>query len=238
MNRQRIVITVDGLAGSGKTTLSQALAARLGFVHLNSGLLYRAIALLTLRQGISPDAGREAAELVSRHKIELALDDKLSSRVLIDGLDVSGELQGPRVSQATSVAAAKAEVRAALINTQRNAFAGKNMVAEGRDMGTVVFPEAKLKFFVQASPEVRAARRLKQLKEVAISRGEGASETDLNVLKRNMEIEIYERDRRDASRLVSPVYAAPGAIIIDNSEQTLTEVVESMYDAVLKRNLV
>lgn len=230
---QRIVITVDGLAGSGKTTLSRELAKLLGFAHFNSGILYRAVGFLALHNGVSPDDGAALAELISAHTIELDLDAQLSSQLIIDGNVRSGELHQPPVSDAASRVAASPEVRAALIDVQRSAFPGHNLVAEGRDMGTVIFPDANLKFFVDADLEVRTERRLAQLREAP----ENASKDD-KLLKKELEVEINERDKRDIRRAVAPTVAADDAVHINNSGQTLTQVLQNMYDSVANRGLV
>ena len=231
---ERIVITVDGLAGSGKSTLSQLLAERLGFAHLNSGLLYRAVAWLALQRSVNPDREDALVKLISEHRIEIKADERNSARILIDGQDMTDSLRSPHVSDVTSRASLHKGVRASLIVLQRSAHPGRGLVAEGRDMGTVVFPDAAVKFFVEASQRVRVERRLKQLYGQNAPRG---SDRSAKLLKANMEIEIIERDKRDCGREVSPTKAASDAIVVDNSGQTLTEVVDTMYDAVLEKGI-
>ena len=229
---QRLVVTVDGLAGSGKTTISRMLAQRLSFAHLNSGLLYRAVAWLALRSSVDPNDGKALQALLGQHRLELRSDIQLSSRMWIDGADVTTQLHTPQVSEATSRAATRQEVRSSLVELQRGAFPGCSLVAEGRDMGTVIFPNAQMKFFIEASEEVRIQRRIAQLASP------GASLEQANRLKNEMKIEIAERDKRDAERALAPVRAAPDAVIVDNSSQTLTQVLDSMYDALRKKGYV
>lgn len=236
MTEGRKVITVDGLAGSGKSTLARLLAERLGFVHFSSGLHYRAIGYLALREGLTPEFAAEAAKCLERHRIQLRVDGGL----LIDGAALGDELYQPRVSEMTSKFAALPEVRSALVRLQRDVFPGCPLVAEGRDMGTVIFPDANIKFFIEASCEVRVRRRLAQLGyetyEAALARG--LTENELNSLKKDIEIEIIERDARDCQRAIAPTVAAADAVTIDNSSQTLTQVVQCMYDAVASRGLI
>ena len=230
----RIVVTVDGFAGSGKTTISKLLARKLGFAHLNSGLLYRAVALLAIQEGVDLSSGGALERLVREHSIKLTCDVNLSSRLSIDGDDVTDQLQIPQVSEATSRAATHVEVRRVLIPFQREAFPGYSLVAEGRDMGTVVFPDAEIKFFVQASQEVRIERRLRQLYgSPSDIKGDPVLFDD--ELRKKMEIEIVERDKRDAERSLCPAKPAPDAILVDNSSEPLTSVIDSMYDAVRKK---
>ncbi|RMG39907.1 MAG: (d)CMP kinase [Candidatus Dadabacteria bacterium] len=227
----RIIITVDGLAGSGKTALSRELAARLGYRHFSTGQLYRALGYLALKERVCPDNEDSVLKLLGQHEIKLIRTEDGGSAVAVDGHRLSEvELHQPQVSDATSKAAAHPAVRSALLQMQRCAFPGENLVAEGRDLGTVVFPDAAVKFFITADEEVRSARRLKQLSE---GTDKLAADGD-NLLKKQLKVEIDERDRRDASRKVAPAVPADDAIIIDNSRQPLTAVVQTMYDAVAK----
>ena len=227
----RNVIAVDGLAGSGKTALSRLLAGKLDYVHLSTGLVYRALGWLALENGVGFEDTPGLLDLLKTHEVEFRSDGKASAALYIDGQRCGPKIHLPEVSEAASVTSRHLAVREALLELQRQAFPGQNIVAEGRDMGTVVFPTARVKFFIQASQEMRIERRLLQLQsELRISNGD-----TLNSLKKQIEMEILDRDERDSKRLISPTVAAPDAIIIDNSRQTLTEVVQNMYDAVLKR---
>ncbi len=230
---KRIIITVDGLAGSGKTSLSKALAAELGYVHFSSGILYRSLAWLVRQNQVDPEDHQAVAATLAKHKIELQINQQNSSIVLIDDELRGAELHTPENSEMTSRVSVIAEVRAGLLEVQRNAFQGRNLVAEGRDMGTVVFPDAPLKFFIDVDVETRVARRLQQL----ITERPNISQEERNLLKKQMEIEIVERDQRDQERVEAPTVAATDAIIVDNSGQSLTQAVQSMYAAVASRGL-
>ena len=227
MNKRK-VITVDGLAGSGKTSLSHALAQRLGFAHLNSGLLYRAIGLICIRCKLDTDNQDAIVLELNRHKIELG-----EAKLFVDSMDETEACRDPKVSEATSTVSALPKVRNYLIQMQREVYPGKDLVAEGRDMGTVVFPEAPLKFFIKADPRIRVARRLRQLSDAA-----GQDAKKLELLKKTMEQEIIERDKRDTERAVSPTVPATDAIVIDNSAQSLTETVQTMYALASQRGLI
>src|SRR5271168_882374 len=198
-----MLIAIDGPAGAGKSTVARALARRLSFTYLDSGAMYRCVALLSLAA-----PGAAPAELAEAARIELGAG--LGARVLLDGRDVSAEIRSPEVSEAASRVAADPGVRAALVSSQRALIAGGDWVAEGRDIGTVVAPDAELKVFLTASPEERARRRAAELGADA---GTVLAEQAL-------------RDERDSTRKHSPLAAAPGAVVLDTSGLTVEDVVE------------
>ena len=194
-----MLVAIDGPAGAGKSTVARALAERLGYTYLDSGAMYRCVALLSL------DApGDRPAALARGARIELG------ERTLLDGRDVSEAIRAPEVSEAASRVAADAGVRAALVSCQRALIADGDWVAEGRDIGTVVAPEAELKVFLTASPEQRARRRAAEL---------GAD-------PQTVLAEQALRDERDTTREHSPLAAAPGAVLLDTSGLTVAEAVE------------
>lgn len=223
-NTSRTIITVDGLAGSGKTSLSRALARSLGFAHLNSGLLYRGVGWLGLEHTVDLDNEGAIGELLKLHTVELRGEGEL----FIDGVDRTAELITPEVSEATSKTSRFPVVRRFLLEAQRGAFPRRGLVAEGRDMGTVVFPEAPLKFFVTASVEVRVMRRLQQL----------TASSGIVLDEAAIRREILERDERDSTRAVSPTRGADDAVAIDNSGRPMEEVVASMRTIATERGLV
>jgi cytidylate kinase len=201
------VITVDGPSGSGKGTISEKLAARLGWYHLDSGALYRLLAFAALQQSIDlADADRLVA-LAARLSAAYELPKTDSPAILLDGEDVGDALRTEACADAASRVAALPAVRQALLAWQRHYRQSPGLVADGRDMGTVVFPDADFKLFLSARPDVRAERRYNQLKNKGLK-------VDLAVLID----EVEQRDRRDASREVSPLEPAADALVVDNSE--------------------
>jgi len=222
MTSQRRIITVDGVGASGKSALARLLAERLGCAHLNSGLLYRAAGFLSAQEGIAPSDAAAVGELLKRHTIELKYDRTTGNQVLIDGVLRDGEIQTQEVATLASQVAKLSTVRDHFVALQRSAFAPAGVVAEGRDMGTVIFPEAAPKFFITADLSVRAERRRLQL----AAKGQ---EVDVEVIKD----ELDRRDHEDANRELAPMKPAEGAVLIDNSTGTLDEIVEKMYRAVI-----
>jgi cytidylate kinase len=197
------VVAIDGPAGAGKSTVARAVAAHLGGVYLDSGAMYRAVALAALRRGIDPAAAGDLAAIVS---IELE-----PGAVILDGEDVTALIREPAVSAAASVAATVPEVRAAMVHQQRELLgSGGDWVAEGRDIGTVVWPQAEVKVFLTASAEARAERRAAEL-------GLAAAE----VLA-----QVRERDARDEGRAHSPLRAAEDAVELETTGLSLEQVVE------------
>jgi CMP/dCMP kinase len=193
-----MVVAIDGPAGAGKSTVARAAAKALGFTYLDSGAMYRAVGLATLRHG---GAASEQAE---------SLDIELGERVVVDGEDVTEAIRAPEVSEAASRVATNGKVRAALVRKQRELLAGGDWVAEGRDIGTVVAPDAAVKLYLTASPEERARRRAEEL------------DADVETVLRDQAL----RDAQDSSREHSPLEMAPGAVELDTTGLSVDEVVE------------
>jgi cytidylate kinase len=207
------VIAIDGPGGSGKGTIAMRLANNLGWHLLDSGALYRLVAVAALDRGIEAHDGAALAELAAGLDAEFGVADG-GMVVRLEGRDITARLRSEAVSAFSSEAAAFPGVRAALVNLQRGFRKPPGLIADGRDMGTVIFPDARLKIFLTASAEARAERRHKQLKE----KGE-------NVNLPRLFREIKKRDERDRSRAVSPLIPAPDAHLIDSTELSIDEVV-------------
>ena len=217
MSANAPVITVDGPAASGKGTIAAGVAQALGFHLLDSGSLYRLVALKALASGIALDGG--AALASAAENLDVVFADE---RIRLEGRDVTDRIRGEDVSAAASQVAVHATVRTALLGRQRVFRRWPGLVADGRDMGTVVFPDARLKVFLTASPEERAGRRYKQLIE------KGISSTIEGLLR-----DIRERDARDAQRVVAPLAPAAGAVILDTTGVTIAAAVRFVLDRYL-----
>ena len=203
------VIAIDGPAGSGKTTIARALADRLGLAYLDTGAMYRAVVFAALRAGI--DLQDEVALARTARAMDLQLD---RTSCVVDGVDATQAIRGPEVTSAVSVVAAVADVRIDLVGRQRNWVAERGGgVVEGRDIGSVVFPDALLKVYLTASPEERARRRAGETGDI-----------DVEVVA----ADIRRRDAADSGRKVSPLVEADGSVILDTSDITVDEVVEAI----------
>lgn len=207
------VITIDGPSGSGKGTIAMRVATALGWHLLDSGALYRLIGLAAFKKGLSFEAHAAIAELASTLDARFSVNSAGEEEIWLDGEEVTHEIRNEEAGRRASIVAAIPEVRAALIGLQRSFQKPPGLVADGRDMGTIVFPQAPLKVFLTASAEERAQRRHKQLK------GKGI-DVSLPALSRD----IKERDRRDSERLVAPLKPAGDARLLDSSKKSIDEV--------------
>ena len=214
------VIAIDGPSGSGKGTLSQLLAKKTGFHLLDSGALYRLVALAALKQGVNIQDERQVEQVAAQLDVRFDITDE-STRILLSGEDVTSAIRNEIISMNASVVAAYPGVREALLKRQRDFRQLPGLVADGRDMGTTVFPDADIKIFLTASAEARAQRRYKQL----VEKGESV---DMNALIKD----IQERDERDSKRTVSPLKPAADAILLDSTQMTIEEVLEAMLSLV------
>jgi cytidylate kinase len=221
----RPIVAIDGPAGAGKSTVARRLAESLGFVLVDTGAIYRAVALAAKRNGVAwGDAaavGTLAKSLVDRRAIAFVPDPVRGVRVRLDADDVTDAIREPDMGMGASTVSAHSEVRDALLDMQRQAGRGGGVVLEGRDIGTVVFPGARVKFFLTARAEVRARRRFDEL----VANGAKVS------FEETLE-DVRRRDEQDTTRPVAPLRQAPDATPIDNSELTIEQTVSRMVDRV------
>jgi cytidylate kinase len=220
-----IIIAVDGPSGAGKGTVSRGLANKLGFHYLDSGALYRLLGLAAQRHRVALDNDNALSALAAHMDINFHTQDDGSLKIVLEGEDVSQELRTENTGAMASQVAAHPEVRTALFDRQFAKAPG--LIADGRDMGTVVFPEAPLKIYLTASIEERAKRRYKEL----LDKGE-------NVSLRALEEQVRSRDERDMNRDVSPLLPADDAIELDTSELSIQEVMETVLNLVYVKGLV
>jgi cytidylate kinase len=210
--RTGLVVAIDGPAGAGKSTVGRAVAARLGLHYLDTGAMYRAVTFAALRRGLDPSDDAEIAELAET--VTLDVDSSgAGTTVVVDGVDATIEIRGREVTSAVSAVAANSRVRAELVRRQRRWVDDHGGgVVEGRDIGSVVFPDAALKLFVTASPRVRAARRVAEI----------GGDVD------EVEASIIARDRKDSTRADSPLAETSDAVVVDTSEMGIDEVVDQI----------
>ena len=218
--RTAAIVAIDGPVGAGKSTVAMGVARALGIRYIDTGAMYRSVAWLALRQGVDLRDERAVASIAASASIEFVPANSRQA-VVVNGTDVTEAIRTPEVSEAASVVSAHPAVRHAMVALQRRMGAEGGVVMEGRDIGTVVFPDAEVKVFLDASPEERARRRFKELvaKGVAV---------DYESLKKAEE----ERDRRDSTRAHSPLRRAPDAVVIDTTGLTVQEIVDRIVQLV------
>ncbi len=214
-----MVVTIDGPAGAGKTTVSRALAARLGYRYVDTGALYRGVALAARERGIEPEDDAGLSALCEGLQLELILADG-ACRLIADGVDITDRIRTPEISMLASAVSARPVVRAFLLGLQRRLGAEKRAVFEGRDMGTVVFPEAEVKFFLNASVEERALRRFKEMPP------------DAGQTLEEVAADIRRRDENDQTRAQAPLKPAEDAIRVDSTRMSVEAVVEFMLERI------
>jgi cytidylate kinase len=214
---RRLIVAIDGPAGAGKSTVAGRLAAHFDLLNLETGAMYRAFALKAIEQGVAPDNDAALEQLAAVTSIELEPTPS-GNRVLLDGADVTARIRDAAVTKAASQISVYPAIRRWMVDLQRKLGEKGGIVMEGRDIGTVVFPNADIKIFLDASPEARGERRYEQ---------SGKSSTQEDILR-----EIRERDQRDKNREQSPLRPAPDAVVIDSTHLTLEEVVGKVQDLV------
>jgi cytidylate kinase len=220
-----LLITIDGPAGAGKTTVSRTLARRLGYRYIDTGALYRGIALAALNAGIKADDD-DALEQLCR---QIELDFKFAGddlRLMLNNEDISGSIRAPEITMMASAVSARPVVRQYLLDIQRSFGAAKKAVFEGRDMGTVVFPGADIKFFLDADPAIRANRRYEELRTNAVS----------HPSRDEVAQDMARRDKNDSTRKAAPLKPAEDAIRIDSTPLTVDQVVAVMLEYISKKN--
>jgi cytidylate kinase len=218
---QNVVVAIDGPAGAGKSTIARSVADRLGFLYIDTGAMYRAVALWAIRANIS-DSDMHKLEHLAR-EAEITFEPG-TRRVLLNGEDVTEAIRTPQVSAAASKVSAVPAVRRALVEKQREMGTRANVVMEGRDIGSIVFPDAKVKIFLDAETQVRAGRRTNELRDRGHTAAVSATLLD-----------IEERDLRDRSRAESPLVQAPDAVYLDSSNLSIKEVEEAILKLIRER---
>jgi cytidylate kinase len=220
---KKLIIAIDGVAASGKSTTARALARKLGLLSIDTGALYRALALKALREGIPLESREKLGEMAQRTRLDQEMQGS-DVRTYLDGKDVSEEIRGKEVSESVPYISKYPEVRSALVSVQRRLAREGGAVVEGRDIGTVVFPDADLKVFMTASPAVRAERRRKELEAMGVDLEHDQVKKDLG-----------NRDREDIERDVSPLAQAEDAFVVDTSDLSVDEQVGAILREIDRR---
>lgn len=223
MNGNIINVAIDGPAGAGKSTVARGAAKQLGYIYVDTGALYRAVGLNALRMGIDTKNAEAVAQSTNGIKVDIAFQDG-EQRVLLNGEDVSGEIRTPEASMAASDVSAVPAVRAFLFDLQRDIAKRNNCIMDGRDIGTVVLPEAQVKIFLTASPETRAERRYKELAEKGV-------EADFN----SVLDDIVKRDYNDMHREIAPLKPAEDGVMFDTTGLTLEESVAAVINIIKEK---
>ena len=211
-------IAIDGPAGAGKSTIAKLAAKRLGFVYVDTGAMYRSMALYFIRQGISPEDEEAIAGACGQVEVTIRYADGVQ-QVILNGEDVSGLIRTEKVGNTASATSVYPSVRAHLLELQRSLAASQNVIMDGRDIGTCILPDAQAKIYLTASSRVRAVRRYKELTEKG---------TMCNL--EEIEQDIIERDHRDMTREIAPLKQAEDAVLLDSSEMTIDQVVQAIID--------
>lgn len=221
-------IAIDGPAGAGKSTIAKLVAKELGYVYVDTGAMYRAMAVFFLEKGVAPDDMEEIGRVCEQADISIAYKDGVQ-HVFLNGVDVTDRLRSEEVGNMASSSSANPAVRVRLVKLQQKMASEMSVVMDGRDIGTVVLPDAPLKIFLTASPEVRARRRYEELLQKA---GEGEAVPD----PEQIEKDIRERDERDMNRETSPLRQAADAVLVDSSDLTVQEVADRILSLAAERS--
>ncbi len=220
-----VAIALDGPAGAGKSSIAKRAAKALDFIYVDTGALYRTIGLAATRKGVEPKPSPEVEKLLSEITVDLTFNDKGEQIVLLDGEDVSGLIRTPEASMMASKISAVPSVRAYLLDLQRNMAKSHNVIMDGRDIGTVVLSDAKVKIFLTASPEARAQRRYKEL-----------CEKGMDVKYEDILNDVITRDYNDSHRETAPLKPAEGCVMVDTTELDFEQSVEKII-SVIKENI-
>lgn len=224
MNKH-VSIAIDGPAGAGKSTMAKAVAREMGFYYVDTGAIYRTVALFFSIYGVSPKDADGIARFIDEINLEIRYAEDGAQHMLLNGQDVTGELRTTDISDLASKFSAQKVVRDLLLDTQRDLARKHSVVMDGRDIGTVVLPDADVKIFLTASPEVRAKRRWEEMRQ------KGDQKTSYNAVL----AEMKERDQRDTNRAVAPLKCAPDAVKLDTSGFSIEESIQAIEEIIRKK---